>query len=188
MKNAILLLSALTVSLPTFAAQQSHNPYLYFGTGNVSFDVPDIGSERNSDWSTPHFTLGWGYNVNPHLAFEGVLRYSRNEREVNGVELDLHHYQAGISAVLQSDNLGDTPLSLFGRATAMGTKAELYVPDVQKIDDDTGALFNLGVGVHWDMNKEYWLRAEYIYSVADMGFENFYDRYDGVQISLGKRF
>lgn len=64
MKNAILLLSALTMSLPTFAAQeQTHQSYLYLGTGNVGFDTPNFGSDRDSGWSTPHITVGWGYHV-----------------------------------------------------------------------------------------------------------------------------
>ncbi|MFZ3507620.1 porin family protein [Vibrio harveyi] len=191
MKNAILLLSALTMSLPTFATQeQTHQSYLYLGTGNVGFDTPEFGSDRDSGWSTPHITIGWGYNVNQYLAFEGVLRYSQNELKNDSLktDLDLHYYQAGMSAVLTSDNLGDTPLSLFGRVTALGTQAEMYIPDVQKVTDNSGALFNVGAGIHWDMSKDIWLRAEYIYNVADMGFDNFYDSYEGVQVSLGKRF
>ncbi len=135
--------------------------------------------------------LAGGYHVNQYLAFEGgVLRYSQNELKNDALktDLDLHYYQAGMSAVVTSDDLGDTPLSLFGRATALGTQAEMYVPNEQKVTDDSGALFNIGVGVHWDMSTDIWLRAEYIYNVADMGFEDFYDSYEGVQISLGKRF
>lgn len=191
MKNAILLLSALSVAMPVFAAQeQTHQSYFYLGTGNVGFDTTDFGTDRDSDWSTPHLTVGWGYHVNQYLAFEGVLRYSQSELK-NGpanLDLDLHYYQAGMSAVMTSENLGDTPLSLFGRVTALGTQAEMYVPDVQKVTDDSGALFNLGAGIHWDMSKDIWLRAEYIYNVAEMGFDDFYDRYDGLQVSLGKRF
>ncbi len=191
MKNAILLLSAFTISVPTFAAQeQTHQSYFYLGTGNVGFDTPYFGSDRDNEWSTPHITVGWGYHVNQYLAFEGVLRYSQNElkNDTLKTDLDLHYYQAGMSAVLTSDNLGDTPLALFGRVTALGTQAEMYVPNAQKVTDDSGALFNVGAGVHWDMSKDIWLRAEYIYNVADMGFEDFYDSYEGLQISLGKRF
>ena len=86
--------------------------------------------------------------------------------------------------------MGDTPLSLFGRVTALGTQAEMYIPEsLKKSHDDSGALFNVGAGgSQWDMSKDIWLRAEYIYNVADMGFDDFYDSYEGVQVSFGKRF
>ena len=59
MKNAILLLSTLTISVPTLAAQeQAHQSYFYLGTGNVGFDTPYFGSDRDNEWSTPHITVG----------------------------------------------------------------------------------------------------------------------------------
>ena len=71
-----------------------------------AYDTPKFGSDRDSGWSTPHITIGWGYNVNQYLAFEGCscVIHKMNLRMIllrNSVktDLDLHYYQAGMSAV-----------------------------------------------------------------------------------------
>lgn len=168
-------LSAATVPYP--------NDYIYFSTGNVGFDTDPI--EETS--TQPNLGLGWGHNFSQHFAVEGLFRYSEGESRYTAPEFSLSSYSFGLSGLASTGPLFDTPFSLYGRASALYSITNLY-NDGERLADEGGVLFNLGAGLQWTLGNNFWLKGEYIISVADSGMSDFFDGYDGVQISIGKNF
>ncbi|EMK3314034.1 porin family protein [Vibrio vulnificus] len=193
MKKIMLTCSTLLLSQPVFAEKMGELPnYFYLGAGTIAFDVSAYGDNSGSELSTPNFTIGFGKNFNEHVAVEGLFRYTQNEvtNSTAGTSLNLDYYQAGVSALLSTGNLGDSPISLFGRLSGLITQANMYdvTNNAVKISEEAGMIFNVGGGLGWDMGQNFWLKAEYVYSFADVGFDDFYDKYSGFQLSIGKQF
>ncbi|ENY3835361.1 porin family protein [Vibrio vulnificus] len=193
MKKIMLACSTLLLSQPVFAEKMGELPnYFYLGAGTIAFDVSAYGDNSGSELSTPNFTIGFGKNFNEHVAVEGLFRYTQNEvtNSTAGTSLNLDYYQAGVSALLSTGNLGDSPISLFGRLSGLITQANMYdvTNNAVKISEEAGMIFNVGGGLGWDMGQNFWLKAEYVYSFADTGFDDFYDKYSGFQLSIGKQF
>ncbi|HAS6386470.1 porin family protein [Vibrio vulnificus] len=189
----MLACSTLLLSQPVFAENMGELPnYFYLGAGTIAFDVSAYGDNSGSELSTPNFTIGFGKNFNEHVAVEGLFRYTQNEvtNSTAGTSLNLDYYQAGVSALLSTGNLGDSPISLFGRLSGLITQANMYdvTNNAVKISEEAGMIFNVGGGLGWDMGQNFWLKAEYVYSFADAGFDDFYDKYSGFQLSIGKQF
>ncbi|ENK2326558.1 porin family protein [Vibrio vulnificus] len=193
MKKIMLACSTLLLSQPVFAEKMGELPnYFYLGAGTIAFDVSAYGDNSGSELSTPNFTIGFGKNFNEHVAVEGLFRYTQNEvtNSTAGTSLNLDYYQAGVSALLSTGNLGDSPISLFGRLSGLITQANMYdvTNNAVKISEEAGMIFNVGGGLGWDMGQNFWLKAEYVYSFSDAGFDDFYDKYSGFQLSIGKQF
>ncbi|MEJ3674448.1 porin family protein [Vibrio vulnificus] len=193
MKKIMLACSTLLLSQPVFAEKMGELPnYFYLGAGTIAFDVSAYGDNCGSELSTPNFTIGFGKNFNEHVTVEGLFRYTQNEvtNSTAGTSLNLDYYQAGVSALLSTGNLGDSPISLFGRLSGLITQANMYdvTNNAVKISEEAGMIFNVGGGLGWDMGQNFWLKAEYVYSFADAGFDDFYDKYSGFQLSIGKQF
>lgn len=192
-KKSLLTCCALLLSQSAFAEKMGELPhYFYLGVGTIAFDVSSYGENSASELSTPSFTLGFGRHFNEHFALEGLFRYTQNEltNRTTGIDLNLDYYQAGLSALISTGNLGDYPFSLFGRLSGLITQANMsdVTNDAIKLSEEAGMMFNVGGGIGWDIGQNFWLKAEYVYSFADTGFEDFYDKYSGFQLSIGKQF
>ncbi|NOH51244.1 porin family protein [Vibrio rotiferianus] len=191
MKNAIFLLSTIALSASAYAAQpKDQDMYFYLGSGNIGYETPKFGNNTESELANPHITIGWGKNINEYFSVEGVVRYTQSELKFQPTseKINLHYYQFGVSGLATSPYLGDTPFKLFGRASALLTQAEMYIESLDNVDDNSGVMFNVGGGLQWDIDQNFWLKAEYVYGFADVELDDFYDKYDGFQISIGKNF
>ncbi len=176
--SASLLLAATSLSAATVPYP---NDYFYFSLGTVGFDTPAIGDTDKN----PSFGIGWGHNFSEHFAAEGLFRYS--ESEDSAAAIDLSYYAFGLSGLASTGPLFDTPFSLVGRLSGLYTIANMYSNN-ERMDDESGLLFNVGGGIQWDISNNFWVKGEYIYSFADAELPGFYDSYDGFQLSIGKNF
>ncbi|WP_261874772.1 porin family protein [Vibrio rarus] len=140
-------------------------------------------------FSSPSLIIGGGQSFNDHFNMEGFFRYSEASDKTKTFETN--YYELGLSFVLSSGELGNTPLELFTRSSAIAT----YIKDHdtsnggrEDIGDTSGAIFTVGAGLQWNMNADYWLRAEYLYgfATADLGDDT--PDYDGLQVSIGLDF
>lgn len=191
MKSLRLLVLA-PLALLSLSAHAAGNHYFYAGAGNVSFDIK--GAEDNKIYDNPSFQIGGGQYLSEHFALEGFYRYSNNEDIHSKYQIDAH--QLGLSIIATTGPLGDTPLELFARGTGAYTivkSKDTSDGDRKSIGDDSAAAFNIGGGIQWNMNADYWMRAEYIYNVAmsdvDLDIDKFdAPDYDGFQLSIGMRF
>ena len=186
MIKKIVCVSLAMASFSLSAAIKPYpNDYVYFSLGNVGFDTPDFGETSIQ----PSFGLGWGHNFSQHFAVEGLFRYSESEidNSADNAEVSLSYYTFGLSGLASTGPLFDTPFSLYGRASGLYTIANLY-SDGARDGNESGVLFNIGGGIQWDIGDNFWVKGEYLISVADTGLSDFYNSYDGIQLSIGKNF
>lgn len=181
LKTSVLIAA---LALPVQAATPKN--YFYAGAGNVGMD-PDW-AKSSSIYENPSFEIGGGHYYSDHLIVGGFFRYSSNEDSAKTQELDVYHL--GVSATGITDQLGDTPLRLFVRGSAMSVYHKSYDTTTSSRTNtasDSGAVFDIGLGIQWDLASDYWIRAEYLYGYAVTGFDSEPD-YDGTLITLGKGF
>lgn len=191
--NKLRLLALTPLAMLSLSAHAAGDNYFYAGAGNVGFDI--AGAEDSKIYDNPSFTVGGGRYLSEHFALEGFYRYSNSESsddDSSSYRFEVDAHQFGLSVIATTGPLGDLPLELFARGTGAYTvvKAKDTTDgDRHSIGDDGVAAFNIGGGIQWNMNADFWLRAEYIYNVAMSDIED-YDApdYDGAQISVGMRF
>ncbi len=200
MKNWFIGVLCACLSVPAIA-----NNYFYLGIGDVSYsldaghyvDTSDPDPLTNtfyfpgmsSDlYESPSLVIGGGQMFHKHFGIEGFLRYSQASLNDSSEPLEIDFYSLGLSFIATTTEIGDTPLELFGRLSAMSTYAKAYLnSDSDSIDSSTSNTFAVGAGLQWNLNKDYWARAEYIYGFDTTRDLSEFD-YDGFLISLGKRF
>ncbi len=176
----------LPLALLSTSVMAAGNNSFYMGIGDVGFSPEN---SDNDSFSDPSFIIGGGQSFNEHVSMEGFFRYSEAKDEAKTFEFN--YYQVGLSLVLSTGELGDTPLELFGRTSAIAAFIKGHDTsngDRRDIGDTSGGVFTVGGGLQWNINADYWVRAEYIYGYATTGLGNYDDDYDGVQISLGLDF
>ncbi|OEF25660.1 outer membrane beta-barrel protein [Vibrio rumoiensis] len=186
--KSLRLLTLAPLTILSLSANAAGNNYFYAGAGNVGFDIK--GAEDNKIYDNPSFTIGGGQYLSEHFSIEGFYRYSNATDSASTYEVDAH--QLGLSFIATTGPLGDTPLELFARGTGAYTIVkgkDITDGDRKSVGDDSTTGLNIGGGLQWNMNADFWLRAEYIYNVV-MSDINDFDTpdYSGAQITIGKRF
>ncbi|GEA59177.1 outer membrane beta-barrel protein [Vibrio comitans] len=184
--NKLRFFSLIPATLLSLSAAAAGNNSFFLGVGDVGFS-PD--GDSTDSFSSPSFIIGGGQSFNEHLSMEGFFRYSEASDDAKTYEIN--YYELGLSLLLSTGELGDTPLEIFGRTSAIATNIQGHDTSSgsrEDIGDTTGGVFTVGAGLQWNINVDYWLRAEYIYGYANSGVGNYDEDYDGLQISLGLDF
>jgi hypothetical protein len=184
MKRIISLITLSILSSAAFA-----DDYFYMGIGDTGLDFESQGFNSKSIFGNPSFSIGGGHYFSEHFGVEGFFRYEESLASDESQELNFFNF--GLSLIVTTQELGDTPFELFARATAMSTYAKQYATfdgTKDSIAEDTGGLFNISGGAIWNIGDNYWLRGEYIYGFASYGMGDFEADYDGFQLSLGLDF
>ncbi|CAM4109140.1 porin family protein [Vibrio neonatus] len=184
--NKLRLFSVLSTALLSFSAAAAGNNSFYLGVGDVGFS-PD--GDSTDTFASPSFIIGGGQSFNEHFSMEGFFRYSESSDDAKTFEIN--YYELGLSLIATTGELGDTPLEIFGRTSAIATHIKGHdISSGSRVDvgDTTGSVFTVGAGLQWNINADYWLRAEYIYGYATSGVGRYDADYDGLQMSIGLDF
>ncbi len=171
------------VSLPVLAQQTPTNKdYVYLGIGDVGFSPS--WAESNTVYKNPSFTIGGGKYYNDNLIFDGFLRYSENQNKAKTIKMDV--IQLGVSAILISDKLGDSPIKLYVKTSAISAYQDARsLPNGDYSTSEAGGVFDIGAGFEWDIGSDFWVRGEYLYGYATSGLMVDAD-YDGFLLTIGK--
>ncbi|OBT14022.1 hypothetical protein A9264_02485 [Vibrio sp. UCD-FRSSP16_10] len=183
--NKLGLFSIASVALLSFSSVASNNSF-YMGVGDVGFS-PD--NDTTDTFESPSFIIGGGQSFNEHLSMEGFFRYSESSDDAKTYEIN--YYELGLSLLVSTGELGNTPLEIFGRTSAIATHIKGHDTSNGARDDignTTGGIFTIGAGLQWNINSDYWLRGEYLYGYATTGVGQYDTDYDGLQISIGLDF
>ncbi|WP_261817025.1 porin family protein [Vibrio gallicus] len=184
--NKYHIAALLPLALLSASAYSATSNSFYMGIGDVGFSPENDDTNTFSD---PSFIIGGGQSFNDYVSMEGFFRYA--ESKDNARTYERNYYQLGMSVVVSSGELGDTPLEVFGRTSAIATFIKDHdTTNGERTDtgDTNGGVFTVGAGLQWNINADYWARAEYIYGYATTGLGAYDEDYDGLQLSIGLDF
>ena len=216
-KHTVIAASLCLVACPAFANNtfsnnsaspliKTDNPeyYLFLGAGLVGFEADANPSPKSlsslDEEKQSSFAVGVGRDFNDYLALEGFYRYSSTEYKFpanyayfKNQSIDFH--QIGISVIPSTGELGNSGIKLFARLSAAAVMIkqhyETTISDARiNLEDDTGGIIDVGLGLQWNFGKQFMLRGEYITAIYDYSLDNMLDAGDfqGVQLSFGYRF
>lgn len=173
------------LSFPVLAdSYPSHKGYVYLGIGDVGFSPS--WAEENTIFKNPSFTIGGGKYYNDNLIFDGFLRYSENQNQAETVKMDV--IQVGVSAILISDKLGESPIKVYLKTSAISAYQDARsLPSNSDSTSGSGGVFDIGGGFEWDIGSDFWVRGEYLYGYATSGLMVDAD-YDGFLLTVGKKW
>ncbi|ENP8457011.1 porin family protein [Photobacterium damselae subsp. damselae] len=176
------------VNLTPFALNTDGHPhyYAYLAAGTYAPKLKHMGNSFTKEDKKPDFSLGMGMDINPYLAMEGFYRYASTDYFSGLVKLSGN--EIGFSVLPSTGEIANTGLKLYARLSASVLMSELKI--LGHNEDKTDVALGAGAGIQWNLNHQFMLRAEYLYTQFDHNYGNDIkgDNFDGFQFSAGYRF
>ena len=141
----IFTASVLLVSGPVLAKDVGW--YTGLGMTYTDFKV-NAGALGTAKDKTPGFLVLGGYQISPHIAFEGELAYSGEAKDsINGTNVKVN-YNSWTVGIVGNLPIGDV-FDVFAKFGATYGQGEYTIGDVKTTARDGGYTAGAGAGMHF---------------------------------------